>query len=136
MQVIIIDEISFFKNWKFTIYLYWFYILEKMGKSLKAKSYLSFLLCCNNFLLPFLESLLCITVMYYNIKTVITISILYVKYKYMYQDLCIYISIGWMATTDSYITYIYIIPTINEVTQSQIKFYQLMDISSPLLTCV
>ena len=71
--------------------------------------------------------------MYYNIKTVITISILYVKYKYMYQHLCIYISIGWMATTDSYITYKYIsIPTINEVTQSQIKFYKLINISSPL----
>ena len=63
-----------------------------MGKSLKAKSYLSFLLCCNNFLLPFLESLLCITVMYYNIKTVITISLLYVKYKYMYQDLLLFLN--------------------------------------------
>ena len=94
----------------------------------RPKLILVFPLCSNYFLLPFLESLLCITVMYYNIKTVITISILYVKYKYMYQDLCIYISIGWIATTDSYITYIYIIPTINEVTQSQIKFYQLINI--------
>ena len=65
---------------------------KKMGKSLKAKSYLSFLLCCNNFLLPFVESLLCITVMYYNIKTVITISLLYVKYKYMYQDLLLFLN--------------------------------------------
>lgn len=34
----------------------------------------------------------CLTVMYYNIKTVITISLLYVKYKYMYQDLLLFLN--------------------------------------------
>ena len=119
----------------YSFILVFFFFYKKWGKNVQAQTFLSFLLCCNYFLLPFLESLLCITVLYYNIKTVITISILYVKYKYMYQHLGIYISIGWKATTDSYITYKYIsIPTINEVTQSQIKFYQLIfpHFSSPV----
>ena len=95
-----LDEIWFSKKleiyYLFFLYCFFLFIFQTRNerKIERPKLILVFLLCCNYFLLPFLESLLCITVMYYNIKTVITISILYVKYKYMYQDLCIYISIG------------------------------------------